>query len=82
MEIQKKKGLNLIGRILMVSVIPIVILVFFAGLAIRAVGRDVSLMMAKHELTATTYAMDQTLGILSTGIIPVMEPICTKEKPI
>ena len=38
MEIQKKKGLNLIGRILMVSVIPIVILVFFAGLAIRAVG--------------------------------------------
>ena len=67
MEIQKKKGLNLIGRILMVSVIPIVILVFFAGLAIRAVGRDVSLMMAKHELTATTYAMDQTLGILSTG---------------
>ncbi len=67
MEMQKRKGLNLIGKILTVSVIPIAILVLIAGLAIQSVGKVVSSKMAKHELSATTYAMEQTLGILSAG---------------
>ena len=41
-EVQRKKGLNLMMKILITAIIPLIILVAFAGLAIRAVGVTVS----------------------------------------
>ena len=48
-EVQRKKGLNLMMKILITAIIPLVILVAFAGLAIRAVGVSVSDKLMQHE---------------------------------
>lgn len=49
-EVQRKKGLNLMMKILITAIIPLLILVTFAGLAIRAVGVSVSDKLMQHEL--------------------------------
>ena len=49
-EVQRKKGLNLMMKILITAIIPLIILVAFAGLAIRAVGVTVSDKLMQHEL--------------------------------
>lgn len=65
--LEKKKGLNLMMKILVISVIPLIILVFMAGLAIRSVGISVSEKCVQHELNASIYALEQTLSMLSDG---------------
>lgn len=40
--LEKKKGLNLMMKILGVAVIPLIILVVISGIAIRSVGVSVS----------------------------------------
>lgn len=65
--LEKKKGLNLMMKILVVSVIPLIILVFMAGLAIRSVGISVSEKCVQHEFNASIYALEQTLSMLSDG---------------
>ena len=65
--LEKKKGLNLMMKILVASVIPLIILVFMAGLAIRSVGITVSEKCVQHELNASIYALEQTLSMLSDG---------------
>lgn len=49
-EVQRKKGLNLMMKILITAIIPLIILVAFAGLAIRAVGVTVSDKLMQHEI--------------------------------
>lgn len=65
-EIKKKKGLNLMIKILILSLVPILIIVVMAGLAIRSVGVQVSDKLIKHELNATIYAMEMTLSALNS----------------
>ena len=66
-EVQRKKGLNLMMKILITAIIPLVILVAFAGLAIRAVGVSVSDKLMQHELKTSVYAVNQTLSVISSG---------------
>ena len=66
-EVQRKKGLNLMMKILITAIIPLIILVAFAGLAIRAVGVTVSDKLMQHELKTSVYAVNQTMSILSSG---------------
>ena len=58
-EVQRKKGLNLMMKILITAIIPLLILVTFAGLAIRAVGVSVSDKLMQHELKTSIYAVNQ-----------------------
>lgn len=64
---KKKKGVNLLVKILITTMIPLIILVVMSGLAIRAVGVSVADKLIKHELNATIYAMETTLSALSNG---------------
>ena len=66
-EVQREKGLNLMMKILITAIIPLIILVAFAGLAIRAVGVTVSDKLMQHELKTSVYAVNQTMSILSSG---------------
>ena len=54
-------------KILITAIIPLIILVAFAGLAIRAVGVTVSDKLMQHELKTSVYAVNQTMSILSSG---------------
>ena len=63
-EVQRKKGLNLMMKILITAIIPLLILVTFAGLAIRAVGVSVSDKLMQHELKTSIYAVNQTLSVI------------------
>lgn len=65
--LEKKKGLNLMMKILVVAVIPLILLVIISGFAIRTVGVSVSEKCVQHELNASTYALEQTLSLLSDG---------------
>lgn len=65
-EIRQKAGMNMIAKILLVTMIPLLILVFLATLAIKAVGKNVASKLAEHELNATTYAIEQTLATVSS----------------
>lgn len=65
--IQQKKGMNLIAKILIVAMIPLLILMILGAMSINAVGKTVAAKMAQHELKATTYAMEQTLSTVSSG---------------
>lgn len=65
--LEKKKGLNLMMKILVVAVIPLILLVFMAGLAIRSVGISVSEKCVEHELAASIYALEQTMSLLADG---------------
>lgn len=65
--LEKKKGLNLMMKILVVAVIPLVLLVVIAGLSIRSVGVTVSEKCVKHELAASIYALEQSVSLLSDG---------------
>lgn len=65
--VQQKKGMNLIAKILVVSMIPLVVLSVLATLVIKSVGENVANKLAQHELNATTYAIEQTLATVSAG---------------
>lgn len=65
--IQKKKGMNLMVKILIAALIPLIILVIIAGVAIRSVGVSIANKLVEHELSATVYAMETTLSALSKG---------------
>lgn len=65
--LRQKKGLNLMAKILTVSMIPVLILVIMSGVTIKSVGSVVASKMAKHELAATTYAVELTYSAISDG---------------
>ena len=66
-ENQKRKGINLISKILVVSLIPLALAVVISLISIRSVGVNVSNKLVKHELSATIYSMEMTLDALSEG---------------
>lgn len=59
---QKKKGLNLMTKILLLVLVPLIILVVMSALAIQSLGKFVSERTVEHELHATTYAVKLTLA--------------------
>ncbi len=65
--VQKRKGLNLIAKILLLVLIPLIILVVMSGLAIRSLGIFVSERVVEHELSATAYSIKVTLAQLGSG---------------
>lgn len=48
-NINKKKGLKLIGKIMVAITIPLIILLVFTSLAIRAVGDSTATQLVEHE---------------------------------
>lgn len=61
---KKKKGLNLMMKILVVALIPLIILVVMAGMSIRSVGNTVSERLVQHELRTSMYAIKTTLQMI------------------
>ena len=64
---KRKKGFGLLVKILSVVIIPIVLLVVFSILSIRAVGNDTSRKLVQHELNAVVYSVETALELLSPG---------------
>ncbi len=64
---QKKRGTNLLVKFLLIVLIPLVVLVLFAFLAIRAVGINTADKLVQHELNASLYSLNQTLDTISQG---------------
>lgn len=60
--VDKKKGMNLIGKILIVAMIPMIVIVFFATLAIRAVATNVPEEIAESQLKTAVYGLDSILS--------------------
>lgn len=67
MEVKKKKGLNLMVKIVGTAVIPLILIVVLSAVSIRSVGVAVSEKLVKHELQTTAYALEMTLTSLSSG---------------
>lgn len=65
--LEKKKGLNLMAKILITALIPLVIIVVVAGISIHSVGVAVANKLVKHELQTTSYALEMTLESLGSG---------------
>lgn len=62
-NINKKKGLKLIGKIMVAITIPLIILLVFTSLAIRAVGDSTATQLVEHELKTATYALVNRLYV-------------------
>jgi len=62
--LQQKKGANLIVKLTLVILVPMVILVFFSVLALRSVGNDTAQRMAKQELVTMNYMMVRNLTLV------------------
>ena len=64
-EAVARKGLNLLMKIMGIVLLPMIILVIFAVLALRAVGVDTAEKLVKQELNAMQYAMTESLNSIS-----------------
>lgn len=62
-----KKGLNLLVKIMAIVLLPMVVLVVFAVLALRAVGGDTAGGIMKQTLSAMEYSMEVNLNNFSDG---------------
>lgn len=61
-DVKKKKGLHLLGKMLIVVMVPMVVIVFFAGLAMQAVGEKSTEQMAEQLLKTAVYGVDSVLS--------------------
>lgn len=59
--VQIRKGANLLVKILAVILVPMVVLVFFAVLALRSVGDRTASVLVEEELSAMQYMLQQNL---------------------
>ena len=67
MELKKKKGLNLLAKILGAVTIPLVLLVIVTGLSLKAVGTDVAEGLTQRELQTAVYALKDKMELLDSG---------------
>ena len=67
MELKKKKGLNLLAKILGAVTIPLVLLVIVTGLSLKAVGTDVAEGLTQRELQTAVYALKDKMEVLDSG---------------
>ena len=64
---KKKKGLKLLGKILMAVTIPLILLVVLAGLAMNTVGSTTAGGCTERELKTAVYAVEHELNLLAEG---------------
>ena len=77
-EIKKKKGLKLLGKILMAVTIPLILLVVVAGISLATVGDTTASGLTERELSTAVYAVEQELKLLSDGDFTANEGILYK----
>ena len=61
-DLKGRKGANLIVKILALVLVPMLVIVIFASLALDAVGDDTAERLVREELVATEYAMQLNLN--------------------
>lgn len=65
--LEKKKGLNLMTKILIMALIPLILIVVIAGVLIHSVGSVVARKLVMHEMQTASYALEMTLDSLGSG---------------
>lgn len=65
--LEKKKGLNLMTKILITALIPLILVVVISGVSIHSVGSEVARKLVKHELQTASYALEMTFDSLGGG---------------
>ncbi len=65
--LEKKNGLNLMTKILVTALIPLILIVVIAGVSIHSVGSVVARKLVKHEMQTASYALEMTLDSLGSG---------------
>lgn len=65
--LEKKKGLNLMTKILVTALIPLILIVVLAGMSIHSVGSVVARKLVMHEMQIASYALEMTLDSLGSG---------------
>ena len=65
--LEKKKGQNLMTKILITALIPLILIVVIAGVSIHSVGSVVARKLVKHEMQTASYALEMTLDSLGSG---------------
>lgn len=65
--LEKKKVLNLMTKILITALIPLILIVVIAGVSIHSVGSVVARKLVKHEMQTASYALEMTLDSLGSG---------------
>ena len=66
-NIKKKRGLKLLGKILLSVILPLIVLVFLAGLALESVGSKTAEGCTEAELRTAVYAIEHELNLLADG---------------
>lgn len=66
-NIDKKKGLKLLTKMMMVVMIPLFLLVVFAVLAIESVGNTTASKLTEKELKTVLYALESDMELLDEG---------------
>ena len=75
---KKKKGLNLLAKILMSVTIPLIVLVVIAWLAMDAVGSKTAGGCTEKELKTAVYAIEHELNLLTDGEFTAKDGILYK----
>ena len=65
--LEKKKGLNLMIKILITALIPLILIVVLAGVSIHSVGSVVAKKLVMHEMKTASYALEMTFYSLGSG---------------
>lgn len=65
--LEKKKGLNLMTKILITALIPLILIVVISGVSIHSVGSVVARKLVKLEMQTASYALEMTLDSLGSG---------------
>lgn len=65
--LEKKKGLNLMIKILITALIPPILIVVLAGVSIHSVGSVVAKKLVMHEMQTASYALEMTFDSLGSG---------------
>lgn len=65
--LEKKKGLNLMIKILITALIPLILIVVLADVSIHSVGSVVAKKLVMHEMQTASYALEMTFDSLGSG---------------
>lgn len=72
-QISARKGANILVKMLATLLVPMLVIVIMAVLALRAVGSDTAEKMVNEELKAMSYVMNSTLESMAPGAISVKD---------
>ena len=65
--LEKKKGLNLMTKILITALIPLILIVVLAGVSIHSDGTVDAKKLVIHEMKTASYALALTFNSLDQG---------------